>query len=268
MKQDQEGGTQLTMNKEVLLRPPRKVTIVESIVGQFVQQIQEGKLNPGDKLPSERQLIDMLGVSRSSVREALQGLMVMGLIEIRPGQGAFVTNGRVFPNVDSPTLSDHLQREMRLQLIEARRTLECPIARLAAERATPEGIARLYQHLEDYKHDPFGHLNKRHSVSPHTAFHLCLAEMSGNQFFVAVVEHLLRAVPITLRSREEVALDDQGVRTVTADEVAMHRAIVEAVERRDGDAAFRAMDDHLDYERRLVLQIFPEDNSSSIEEAE
>ena len=251
------------MTTDVLLRPPRKVTIVESIVAQIVQQVQDGKLNPGDRLPSERQLIAMLGVSRSSVREALQGLTMMGLIESRPGQGSFVSanaRARVMPDMESPTLTDRLERQMRLQLIEARRTLEGPVARFAAQRATPAGIARLRQCLEDYRATPFWHGRGDASSNPHSAFHLTLAEMSGNPFFVPVVETLLRAVPETLRQHEELSLDSQDLQRIVDDELAMHEAIVSAVERGDGEAAFAAMVDHLDYERRLISKILPGDN--------
>jgi len=75
---------------KITLKQPRKITLVASIVEQLVENIQNGTLQPGDKLPSERQLIEMLRVGRSSVREALQGLVMMGLVEIRPGQGTFV----------------------------------------------------------------------------------------------------------------------------------------------------------------------------------
>ena len=248
------------VSNDVLFHPPRKVTIVESIVDQIVQQIQQGTLKPGDRLPSERHLIDMLDVSRSSVREALQGLIVMGLVESRPGQGTFVTSRRAMPNVNSPNLSDELQRQMRLQYVEARRTIECPIARFAAERALPEDVTRLYECFAAYQNDPFGHRSGDQFPSPHTAFHLQIAEMSGNSFFVSVVEDLLRAVPQALHSREEHTLDDDSIRRMTDDELSMHEAILKAVENHDGEAAFQAMDYHLDYERRLVLEIFPEDS--------
>jgi GntR family transcriptional repressor for pyruvate dehydrogenase complex len=243
----------------IVLRPPRKVTIVESIVDQMVQQIHQGTLKPGDRLPSERQLIDMLGVSRSSVREALQGLMVMGLVESHPGQGSFVTSRRAMPNANSLHLSDELQREMRLQFIDARRTIECPIVRLAAERAQTEELARLRADFEAYKRDPFGHASSSRFSSPHYAMHVHLAEMSGNPFFVSVVEQLLHAVPQALHAREELSLDDSSIQRMITDEVAMHEAIVRAVESHDGEAAYRAMDYHLDYERRLVLEMFAHD---------
>lgn len=248
-------------NNDVVFHPPRKVTIVESIVGQFVAQIQEGKLNPGDRLPSERHLIEMLGVSRSSVREALQGLMAMGLVESRPGQGTFVsaTRARMLPSLDSMAVADHLQREMRLQLVEARRLIEPPIARLAAERATPAGIAVMRQWLEVYSREPFAGPEAPHLPSPHTSLHLALADLTGNPFLVATVNNILSAVPLTLRESERIARDDADVRQTDADEIAMHSDIVEAVARGDAAVAFETMDAHLDYEKRLVEELFPEE---------
>ena len=251
----------MTLSSEVSLQKPRKVTIVESIVEQFVDQVQQGKLKPGDRLPSERQLIEMLGVSRSSVREALQGLSVMGLVESRPGQGSFISLGHssVLCHFDSPALADHLERKMRLQLVEARRAIEPTVARLAAERATPEGLAALRQSFEGYRRKPFSEPAGPLSLSQHALFHLSLAEMSGNPFFVAVVDQLLRAVPETLRRREVLGRDDQDVQKTISDEMAMHQAIIAAVANKDGEAAAKAMDYHLDYERRLIVQLFPEE---------
>lgn len=245
-------------DNEVRLRRPRKVTIVESIVEQIVQQIQDGVLKPGDRLPSERQLIDMLGVSRSSVREALQGLAAMGLVESRPGQGSFVASvrGRSLLAVNGPSLSDRLQRQMHLHLIEARRTIEGPIAILAAERASAEDIARMRQAFEQYRRDPFGRIAGARLPNPHTRFHLLLTEMTGNPFFVPVVENLLETVPSSLREREVANLDADELASISADEIAMHETILAAIERRDSAAASKAMDFHLDYERQLVLRIF------------
>jgi len=253
---DEPGAT-------VQFRPPRKVTIVESIVDQFVEQVQQGKLNPGDRLPSERQLIELFGVSRSSVREALQGLMVMGVIESRPGQGSFVrTPARLPLGRSSPELAEHLQRKMRLQLVEARRVIEPPIARLAAERATPDDAPYLRQHLAAYCQDPFQNVPDSRGLNPHGMLHLALAETTRNPFFVATVENILLAVPFTLRLREQMTLNDVEMESVSVDEVDMHTRLVEAVLRNDGDTAYAIMDEHLDYERRLIERLFPEETVS------
>ncbi|NJN18676.1 MAG: FadR family transcriptional regulator [Oscillochloris sp.] len=245
---------------DLMLERPRKVTVVEAIVEQIVRQIQTGKLKPGDRLPSERQLIEMLGVSRSSVREALQGLAMMGLVESRHGQGSFISPNlvRLFPNMESAVLPSSLQRTMRLHLVEARRTVECPVAELAAARADEDGLARLRNAFAAYKQlmESKGYheaLNVHHH-----AFHVGLADLSQNPFFTPVVETLLRAVPQSLRESEFNTLGPQELQAITQAEVAIHRAILTAVERREPAAARAAMEEHMDFELRLIRQIFPE----------
>ncbi len=248
------------MNSEMLFRPTLKVSVVESIVNQVVDQIGQGTIVPGERLPSERRLMELFSVGRSSVREALQGLAAMGLVESRPGLGTFVSKARAqaLPHLAGAALSDQLQREMRLQLVEAERTLEPAVARLAALRCLAEDIPLLYEHLADYVREPFAMPPDASSFNAHGELHLALARMTGNPFYVPAVESLLRAIPAALRRREATGLPVPETVKVTADAIAMHTAIVQAVVQKDGDAAYKAMDDHLDYERRLVEQMYPE----------
>lgn len=242
------------MKSDIILEQPRKVTVVESIVEQIVRQIQAGKIKPGDRLPSERQLIEILRVSRSSVREALQGLAMMGLIESRAGQGTFVSDKLhlMVPNLSHPSISASLQREMRLKLIEARRTVECAVAQLAAERATAEGITRLRSIFEDYRETVLHGSYQRALSGSHHDFHIALAEMTQNPFYPPVVETLLRAIPPGLRETEFIALGDPGPQGILATEVEIHEAIMVAVAERDGAAAYAAMERHMAFEERLV----------------
>lgn len=245
---------------DLSLERPRKVTVVEAIVEQLVRQIQAGKLKPGERLPSERQLIEMLGVSRSSVREALQGLVVMGLVDSRHGQGSFVSQGitRLLPNLDGPALPLSLQRAMRLHLIEARRTVECPVAELAAARATEEGLARMRRAFASYRDLILASAYPQAFAGPHLEFHLGLAELAQNPFFPPVVETLLRAIPQGLRESEFNTLGEEELRAILRTEIALHEAIMTAVERADPAAARAAMEEHMDFELRLMRQVFPE----------
>lgn len=246
------------LSNGVRFRPPRKVTIVEAIVDQIVEQVQQGKLNPGDRLPSERQLIEVFGVSRSSVREALQGLIVMGVVESRPGQGTFVRTmpGRLTAQRSSAALAEHLQRKMRLQLVEARRVIEPPIARLAAERATADDASYLRQRLAAYCADPFQNAPESRTLNLHGMLHAAVAETTRNPFFVATVENILLAVPFTLRLREQMTLSGDELERVMADEVDMHTRLIDAVLGNDGEAACAIMDEHLAYERQLIERLF------------
>ena len=243
---------------KIALRQPRKITLVASIVEQLVENIQNGRLKPGDKLPSERQLIEMLGVGRSSVREALQGLVMMGLVEIRPGQGTFVKHNlhSYIPNLSKPDLSTDLQREMRLQLIEARRMIEVDIAFQAAANATPKQVEQWRATFGDYVLYIDDFSDPRY-LSAHADFHILLADMTQNPFCVMQVKTILQAIPQTLREREfnfPKGLDLQQLREA---QVEIHRRIFEAVANGDSPAAQHAMKMHMDFEHDLVLQVYP-----------
>ena len=217
--------------KPISLKQARKVTIVESIVEQLVEQIQSGTLNPGDKLPSERQLVDMLGVGRSSVREAVQGMVMMGLVEVRSGQGSYIKHNLYhrIPDWTSTDLSSNLQRDMRLQLIEARRLIEAKIAGTAAQLATDEQLNRFGEAFAAYeKTISPGDFGDDQYMAAHHDFHLALADMTKNTFFVLLVDTLLQAVPETLRKREFELSDKVDLVEKQTD---IHRNIMKAVVR-------------------------------------
>ncbi len=247
----------MTDNK-IKLKQARKVTVVESIVEQLVKQIQDGVLKPGDKLPSERRLIEMLGVGRSSVREALQGLVMMGLVESHQGQGSFVRQN-LYSHIPELTaqsdLSTNLQCDMRLQLIEARRLVEIDIAELAAGKALPEQIENLQNDFHEYVRYIDDFSDQRY-LNAHNDFHLALAHMTGNPFYVIIVDTLLQAIPQTLREREFAFPQNLDLQQLRQDQIQIHRAILEAVALNDSTAAGIAMRDHMDFEHDLVLQVY------------
>lgn len=242
---------------DLVLEQPRKVTVVESIVEQIVRQIQAGRLKPGDKLPSERQLIEMLGVGRSSIREALQGLAAIGVVESRVGQGTFVSQSvqMLVPDVDNPALPASLQREMRLKLIEARRMVEVDIAALAAQRATDEGIAQLRALFANYK----AAIEARSFAQAGRAnyqFHMMLAKMTQNPFVAPMIDHLLRTVPTSLRESEFLLLTDTWIEEIVTTEVDLHQKLVAAIAAQDAAAAAAIMEAHMRFEEELVRRAF------------
>ena len=242
----------------ITLKHPRKITLVASIVEQLVETIQNGTLKPGDKLPSERQLIQMLGVGRSSVREALQGLVMMGLVEVRPGHGSYVkANLHSFiPDLSKPGLSVNLQREMRLQLIETRRMIEVEIAGQAAARAKPQQIDRWRATFDEYVRniDDFG--DPRY-LSAHNDFHLSMADLSQNPFNVMLVSAVIQAIPQTLREREFTFPKAINLSQLRESQVKIHRDIFDSVAKGDPVAAKEAVLAHMDFERDLVIQVYP-----------
>jgi len=109
--------------------------IYQSIIGQFIDLIKDGKLKVGDKLPPERTLAEMFNVSRASIREAFSAMEIIGLIEVRPGEGSFVTDLNIGPFIStiSPLLVS--SESMDADLLDFRKLIEMEAVRLAAMKS-------------------------------------------------------------------------------------------------------------------------------------
>lgn len=217
------------------LKPIRRTNLSQSIVDQVIDLISRGVYKPGDKLPTERELTEMLGVGRSSIREAFQALAMMGVIEIRPSQGTFVkgpTPGLlIHPNILSP-LTD---RQVTEDLLEARTVLEPIVAALAAERASEADIAEMQDHLDRCRQA----LASREPVYELSAgFHLLVARASHN----AVFESFIRPIMGLLAARGARIEGHEGFNRW---ELASHWEICGAIAARDPARAKAAMKEHL-----------------------
>src|SRR5262245_10862889 len=121
------------------LRPAQKVSLAQHVLDQLLEQIRTGAVRPGDRIPSEHELMKIMNVGRSSVREALRGLIALGLLETSPGRGATIVGGPSDPLgalASTRRSIESLQQTALLDLLEVRECLEAQAARLAAQRAT------------------------------------------------------------------------------------------------------------------------------------
>src|SRR6185369_12535913 len=123
----------------------RRGTSFAEVVAQLREMIHNGELRPGDRLPPERDLAKLLGVSRPTLRAGIRSLAAVGVLESRQGAGTFVVKADESPVLDSSSLSlmASLHRFTSEEMFEARRALEMAIAGLAAERATGDQLASL-----------------------------------------------------------------------------------------------------------------------------
>src|SRR3954452_8279890 len=123
-----------------LIDPERHGTTSEEVISQLREMIHNGDLRPGDRLPPERDLAKLLGVSRPTLRAGISSLAAVGVLQPRRGAGTFVVEAAGPPELDSSALRlmASLQRFSPAEMFEARRSLEMAIAALAAERATGE----------------------------------------------------------------------------------------------------------------------------------
>ena len=129
--------------------PIKTKRLYEEIVEQIKQLITDGKLKPGDKLLAERELAEQFQVSRASVREAIRTLEMLGVIDIRPGEGTFVRRTGADDIIRPLAMFLAVERSSLLDMFEMRRIFETANASLAAERATQEELDQIESTLEN-----------------------------------------------------------------------------------------------------------------------
>lgn len=225
-----------------LFQPVRRSRVYEDIVRQIQDLLADRHLQPGDRLPAERELAGVLSVSRQSVREALRVLDYIGVVEVRPGEGTFVASTP--PTPLDPSLYGQLsERSFLLDLLEGRRILEEGIVHLAARRATRDDLETLEDSLAAREAELVA---GRRDVEGDLAFHVMLAESTGNRALVSAVRHLNE---MWLQAREKTGRRPTSPRKA----LRFHRQILQAVRRRQPAAARRILRRHLGDMRSEII---------------
>ena len=222
----------------------RRETPSAEVVRQLLNYLLSGRVKPGDKIPSERQLQRNLGVGRSAVREAVKSLGILGLLDVRMGDGTYLTRSTsdLLPRVLEWGL---LLSEQSLEdLLEARWHIEVATAGLAASRHDTAALEELQALLDDMRRtgsdfDAY--------VDADVAFHLRLAEASGNKIFSS----MLGNIQSLLQAWASRVIYTAGE---TASSLAVHEPILAAVQRGDVEAARAAMAAHSDRANRRLRE--------------
>jgi len=219
-------------------RRPGRVS--EVIVRRIKEQITEGRLEAGHKLPAEREMARRFKTSRVSVREAYRSLEEVGLLRIRRGAdgGAFVVKVDHEPVLRSLSLVLGLGKTPHKQLTEARMLIEPPMAQLAALRARKEDIARLERVLVKEEEEA------AHSTGPFrptdSQFHRSIADCARNLPLIVLMNALA-----DLTANVASVLDAATRARHRLRNCRYHRQIFEAIRRGDGDAAYTIMAEHV-----------------------
>lgn len=228
----------------LVLVPGRRQLLSDQLYGQILDQIVSGGLNKGDRLPPEKEICKMFGVSRPVVRDALLQLRVDGLVHSRQGSGTYVQRRPV----------DRLKKFAKtadmagfLRCLEVRMPLEAAAARLAAERRTPAQLLKIEQAHERLKEDvSTGHITTENDV----AFHAAIAEATGNEFFT----EMFRPIHNWIIGFMDVSLNltRTGSRERILQVLGEHTHILEAIQSREPETAHVAMLFHIERSRRRV----------------
>jgi DNA-binding FadR family transcriptional regulator len=229
--------------------PVQSSKIYELIAGQIERRILSGELRSGDRLPTERELAEQFGVSRTAVREAMKSLAHRGLVDMKPGRGTLVIDGTsqamkhslgLMLKVGQAGLSDNL--------VEVRGILEPEIAALAAIRAGGEQLTAMQEAVDVMDaslHDTDAY------IAADNSFHQALARGTQNVLILALVDSI---VNLLSEQRKQIFSVPGG----PARGQVHHRLILDAVKRGDAQAAREAMRAHLEQVREDVASaVYP-----------
>jgi GntR family transcriptional repressor for pyruvate dehydrogenase complex len=217
-------------------KPLTRITLSENICEQLVNWIASGALGPGDKLPSEHELMEMFSVGRNSVREALRALALLGLVETRQGFGACVATQLGTNFGAGITWRSLASIRSNLEIVETRQVVEIGVVQLVAARATPEDIEALEALLERQEavvsdEMAFADLD--------VSFHTMLGEIAGNALMTRIIIDL-RALLHQVIINDLTQSKEIGRRSLE-----QHRGIVETIKKGDPELARQAMTEHL-----------------------
>ncbi len=227
-----------------LLKPIQQQKISDQVFEQLKELIFRGKLKPGDKMAPEREMAISMNVSRTTIRNALNRLVTMGLVEHKQGKGTFVSIPD--PNIGNPFAVVMKSQESTIyDLLEVRMGLECVAAAHAAKRADVNDIHAMLQSIEQMEIKiQEGHLG----TQADTSFHMAIAYATKNPLHIQVMknfhDYLIHGIKEGLKSLYENPKNIERI-------LNQHKQIMQSIINRDSDEAYKAMHKHIVYVRNF-----------------
>ena len=216
------------------LSPISRNKLAADVAEQLVGQIRANGLEPGTRMPSERELMVALGVGRSTIREAMNGLAMLGVVDIRHGQGVFVRSpdaAAVVPRGIAVALSRGITRD----LFEARMLVEVHVARLAAERRTDSDLSEIADCLADHAR---AIQQGEPAVEPSVRFHVRIGEAAHSE----VLSSFVSSFAEMMTERGPILESEPGYRVW---ELAQHTSVFEPIRDANPELAAERMAAHL-----------------------
>lgn len=237
---------------KVRLKPIKPRRIADQVFDQLRELIFRGEVMPGQKLMTERELAEALGVSRTSVREAINKLVTLGFLEQRQGQGTFIRSLDEAGMMPLATVME-AQDATLIDLLEVRRGIECNAAAMAAKRAEDKDIRLMDKGIRDMEADIHqGGLGTEGDLG----FHMAIAYATKNPLQVYIMKNVFDFLFVGIRENLlHLYESPENIEKI----LRQHTAIYEAIHSRDPQASFETMRRHIDF----VISFFSERGEAS-----
>ena len=225
--------------------------LIPKIVETFQDKIIQGELKEGERLPSQDKLAEIMGVSRGTLREGLNQLVLMGIIEMRQGSGTYIRS--VTPSTFIQSLSPALimDKASTRELLDARLWIEGAVASLAAKKATQKDIQELRRILDDMKKN-YEEENIDKFIGNDLEFHLMIAKSSKNRVLMKVLETIREILYKFIAGFFVVR--PETVKTA----LRFHTRIFKAIERHNDQEAKKNMESHIQSLIRMMNKSNPD----------
>lgn len=229
-----------------MFSPVKNKKVYEEVVEQIKDMIYKGVLKRGDKLPSERELVEKLQVSRTSVREAIRSLEIIGLIESRQGEGNFIKDSFRDALIEPLSVIFMLKDSKSEEILELRKIIEVGAIQLAAKRITESELDELSE-LKDKLKTP----NKEENLAEiDREFHYKIAVASKNSLLLGVLNATSSLMESYIKDARKNILEEEGNRQIL---ILQHENIFHALKNKNGAEATNAMTEHLDFANRYMI---------------
>lgn len=229
-----------------LEEPIKNEKVYEQVIDQIEDMVADGSLGIGDKLPSERELVERLKVSRTSIREALRALEVIGLIESRQGEGNFIKSDFGDSFFQPLSVMFSLQKSSAEEMLEFRKIMEVETAALSARRINNEELSILSDIISKFQQNREEDVN----VKLDKEFHYQVAKASRNLFILNMLQSISSLMDSHIKDARSKVLIDEGREEL----IKQHEAIFKALSIHDPKAAANSMRKHLDFANKYMVR--------------
>lgn len=228
----------MTLNKPILQN-----SVVEEVIGRITDSLIVGELKTGDRLPSEMELCRSLGVGRNSIREAIKTLTAFGVIEVKRGDGTYVSDSVPPAIFDSLLYGIILQRETPYELFELRKMYEAAAVEMAAVKAMPEDIERCRKAVDNQERLYGNGLDEESLLEADLAFHYAVLEACHNSLIERIGKTIFKLFAGSIK---------KALKADVKISIARHRQILAVIENHHPDQAKSVVENSLEKWREML----------------